>query len=98
MAENNGSSVGNVLVAFMAGVVVGAGVALLIAPQTGQETRRLLAKKAGELKEEAEEIIEDALDKSKKVLREKKEQFDAAIEAGKEAMTDAKKKLKEAVS
>ena len=98
MADNNNGNVGGVLVAFMAGVVIGAGVALLYAPQTGKETRRMLAKKAGELKDEAEEIMEDTLDKSKKILREKKEQFDAAIEAGREAMVDAKKKIKDAVS
>jgi gas vesicle protein len=95
---DNGSNVGGILVAFMAGMVVGAGVALLYAPQTGKETRRMLAKKADELKDEAEEIVEDVLEKGKKVLKEKKEQFDAAIEAGKEAMVDAKKKIKEAVS
>lgn len=98
MSDNNNGNVGGVLVAFMAGVVIGAGVALLYAPQTGKETRRMLAKKADELKNEAEEIMEDTLDKSKKILREKKEQFDAAIEAGREAMTDAKKKIKDAVS
>ena len=95
---DNGNNVGGILVAFMAGMVVGAGVALLYAPQTGKETRRMLAKKADELKDEAEEIVEDVLEKGKKVLKEKKEQFDAAIEAGKEAMGDAKKKIKEAVS
>jgi gas vesicle protein len=95
---DNGSNVGGILVAFMAGMVVGAGVALLYAPQTGKETRRMLAKKAEELKDEAEEIVDDVLEKGKKVLKEKKEQFDAAIEAGKEAMVDAKKKIKEAVA
>jgi gas vesicle protein len=95
---DNGNNVGGILVAFMAGMVVGAGFALLYAPQSGKETRRMLAKKADELKDEAEEIVDDVLEKGKKVLKEKKEQFDAAIEAGKEAMVDAKKKIKEAVA
>ncbi len=97
MADNGNGNVGGVLVAFMAGIVVGAGVALLYAPQSGKETRKLLAKKADELKEEAEGIVDDVLEKGKKALKEKKEQFDAAIEAGKETMTDARKKLKEAL-
>ena len=83
LADNGNSNVGGVLVAFMAGIVVGAGVALLYAPQSGKETRKMLAKKAGEFKDDAEEIMDDVLEKGKKVLKEKKEQFDAAIEAGK---------------
>ncbi len=97
MAENGSNNVGGVLVAFMAGIVVGAGVALLYAPQSGKETRKMLAKKANEFKDEAEEIVDDVLETGKKVLKEKKEQFDAAIEAGKETMADARKKLKEAL-
>jgi hypothetical protein len=38
------------------------------------------------------------MEKSKKALREKKEQFDAALEAGKEAMVEARDKIKKAVS
>ncbi|MBI5397597.1 MAG: YtxH domain-containing protein [Verrucomicrobia bacterium] len=97
MSDNN-NNVGGVLVAFMAGMLVGAGLGLLYAPQSGKETRKLIAKKAEELKDEAEEIIDDTLEKSKKALREKKDQFDAALEAGKEAMVEARDKIKKAVS
>ena len=97
MSDNN-NNVGGVLVAFMAGMVVGAGLGLIFAPQSGKETRKLIAKKAEELKEETEEMLDDAMEKSKKALREKKEQFDAALEAGKEAMVEARDKIKKAVS
>jgi len=39
MSETNGYSTGQVLLAFVAGALTGAGVALLSAPQSGRETR-----------------------------------------------------------
>ena len=40
MADNdNGAGVGAVLLSFLAGAAVGAGVALLVAPNTGEEIR-----------------------------------------------------------
>ena len=41
--SNNGSSAGQVLVAFALGAIAGAAVALLYAPASGEETRRRLA-------------------------------------------------------
>ena len=39
MSEGNGYSSGQILLAFLAGALTGAGVALLSAPQSGSETR-----------------------------------------------------------
>ena len=48
-------------VAFLlAGVVVGAGAALLLAPQTGAQTRAQLGKELGKLQESASEAIREA--------------------------------------
>lgn len=43
MSEGNG---GSMVTAFLAGLGIGAVVALLFAPRSGQETRDLLAQKA----------------------------------------------------
>ena len=45
---NNDSGAGLALVAFMAGLAVGASVALLMAPATGEETRDFLERRARE--------------------------------------------------
>ncbi|MEK6694944.1 MAG: YtxH domain-containing protein [Nitrospirota bacterium] len=72
-AEDNGYSAGAVAFAFLAGAVIGAGAALLLAPQSGVETRRLL-------KNYAEKAEEQALEKAK----EAKATMDTAIEQGKQ--------------
>jgi gas vesicle protein len=53
--QEGGSTIGW----FLIGATVGAGLALLFAPATGEETRRRLRHKASELKDRAEEAIDD---------------------------------------
>lgn len=91
--EDNGFSAGAVAFAFLAGAIIGAGAALLLAPQTGAETRRLLkdyAEKAeGEIRErvpEAKAMLDSVIEKGKEFAGEKKAVLSAAIEAGREAM------------
>ena len=83
---NNDSCLGTVLIAFAAGALIGAGIALLYAPQSGDETRRLISEKADEFKRQAR----DKYDQGKDILREKREHLTAAYEAGKEGYRDAK--------
>jgi gas vesicle protein len=52
---NNDNGAGTVVVAFVLGAITGAAVALLMAPATGEETRRLLADKAREGRDKAGE-------------------------------------------
>lgn len=92
-AEDNGFSSGAVAFAFLAGAIIGAGAALLLAPQTGAETRTMLkgyAKKAEEealeKAEEAKQTFEKAIEQGKQFINEKKTVLTAAFEAGKEAM------------
>ena len=77
---------------FVAGVGVGSVAALLLAPKTGQQTRKLIARKAGEgkefvaskgkqLREQAEELVE----KGKDLATKQKERLAEVLEAGKEA-------------
>ena len=49
------SAAGTVVVAFVLGAITGAAVALLVAPATGEETRRMLAERAREGREKAGE-------------------------------------------
>jgi gas vesicle protein len=89
-----------ILLAFLLGGVVGAGLALLFAPLSGRETRERIKDLVEDVKEKADgavdeirEKVKEALDVGKRALEEKKTMVSAAIEAGKEAMEKEKERL-----
>ena len=88
MSENNSSPVGGYLVAFTVGALIGAGVALLYAPRSGAETRELLAERTRQLKDGAVGAVDDV----KEMIREKKAEITAAVEAGRQAIRDERAK------
>jgi len=98
MSEENGASK---VAFFLAGMGIGAVLALLFAPKSGQETRDFLTQKAEEgrdyvsargrdLRKQAEEVV----DKAKDVVSKQKEQLSAALEAGKQAYQEEKSKAR----
>ena len=58
MARDDGA--GTVVIAFVLGAITGAAVALLMAPTSGEETRRMLADRAREGRERASEAARQA--------------------------------------
>jgi len=72
---------GSLLFSFLLGSLVGAGIALLVAPQAGRETREKIKEYAESAKEKAAESVQ----KIKSALEEKTSVLSAAVEAGKEA-------------
>lgn len=54
---------------FFVGAALGAGVALLYAPQAGEETRRYLRKKAGDVGETLSETGERVLEKGRDIYK-----------------------------
>ena len=62
---------GNSLLAFIAGAMAGAAVALLIAPESGEKTRKRIKDKAVGVADAAKEKILDGLDDIEAVLEEK---------------------------
>jgi gas vesicle protein len=85
MSNDNVDS-GVILVAFALGAIAGAATALLWAPQSGEETRRLLAEKAREGRERAAE----AAQKSREFVDRQRDTLHGAIERGKEAYQRAR--------
>jgi gas vesicle protein len=73
---------------FAVGALIGAGIALLYAPRSGKETRKLLAKKAKALKERAQDTVESA----QEFIHDRKTDMAAVIDSGKEAVDHAKHK------
>jgi gas vesicle protein len=87
MAENNGGSAGGVLVAFALGAVVGAAVALLYAPASGEDTRRKLAEKAREGRERAEAAAREG----REFISRQRETLKDVVDRGREAFEQARK-------
>ncbi len=90
--EESGFSSGSVLLSFLLGGMVGAGLAFLLAPQSGAETRRKIRELTNEAKGKASDYVSHAkekaistIEKGKDIFEEKKSAISAAIEAGKEA-------------
>ena len=82
MAESGkGSVIPGLFAAFAVGAMVGAGLALLYAPRSGQETRELLCKKTRALKDAAGE----ALEHGKGLVGAMKDRAGAAIAQGQES-------------
>jgi gas vesicle protein len=99
IAENSGGSgVGY----FLAGLGIGAAIALLFAPRTGKETRDLIAHKAEEGKdfvvsktEELRKQAEGAVEKGKDLVNKQKDLLSAALEAGKQAYQEERSKAQQ---
>ncbi len=93
MSDEQGVSAGTVLVSFVAGAAIGAGLALLYAPKSGREMRENIADltedavdKIKEYAKEAQDKIKTAIEDGKETIVEKKSILASAIEAGREAM------------
>jgi gas vesicle protein len=98
--DDDGYSSGSVLLSFLLGGMVGAGVALLLAPKSGRETRERIKELAEDAKEKAECYVgqvkgkmNSVLDSGKDFLQEKKSIITTAVEAGKEAYEKEKERL-----
>jgi gas vesicle protein len=75
-----------VLVAFVLGAIAGAAVALLVAPASGEETRRKLGERAREGRDKANE----AARQGREFLRNQRDGLTSAFERGKEAFDQAR--------
>lgn len=91
---------GSIFLSFLLGGLVGAGVALLLAPKSGKETRQQIRGLADEVKDKAENYVEQAkgrvtsaIEKGKGFVEEKKSVITTAVEAGKDAYEKEKERL-----
>ena len=68
---------------FAVGAAIGAGLALLYAPQSGKETRKLMAKKARLLRDKAQLTVENA----QEIIKDGKTNMAAAFDSAEEIAT-----------
>jgi gas vesicle protein len=91
------------LSAFITGALVGAGIALLFAPQAGSQIRAILRDYAVRGKDELDEVVDrgadawdsgtDFVETGKESLREAGRQAQGLAEAGRKAVNETKDEL-----
>jgi len=93
------ASTGEKALYLMLGAMIGAATALLLAPRSGVETRKLLISKA---REGADLVASrtravagktsDYVERGKELLQQQRDQLSAALDAGKQAYKEEKEK------
>lgn len=90
MQTSNRYESGNLSV-FITGALIGAGVALLFAPQSGEQMRGLLRDYAARAKDE----LDDVVDQGAKALDSTMERGHEFVEKGKDSLREAGRQAKE---
>jgi gas vesicle protein len=85
MSNNN-----DTVLAFFIGAAVGAVTALLLAPQSGQETREVLRRGAEDIRQRSSDLFAGAKDAVSRKTQEYAEGARARVDAVKEAASEAK--------
>lgn len=107
MGSNN-SDFGAFLAGFVIGGLVGAATALLLAPQSGEETRTVIRDKSIELKEKATETsaeararaeaaLKEAQARYDEITRQTKEKTEELLQRGQVVLEEQKSKIEKAV-
>lgn len=90
---NDSCNAGGVFVAFLAGGLIGAGIALLYAPGSGSETRAKIGDITEEIRKKTEGMGGDIKKKVESFMEEEKAIIRAAYDAGREAMEREREKF-----
>jgi gas vesicle protein len=97
--QENKCSAQTVALAFLGGAVAGVVAGILLAPKSGEETRRDLKRYARRAEEEvlekakeARAALDETIERGKQFISEKRADVEAAVKAGKEAMKDKMEK------
>lgn len=86
MARDDGGAAGTIVVTFVLGALAGAAIALLLAPASGEETRRILSDKAKEGRDKAS----DAARQGREFINRQRENIATAIDRGRDAYNQAR--------
>ena len=83
--------------AFVAGIAIGAGLALLFAPRTGEETRRDLQRRAKKVGGQAQEFVSEVTDSVSQRIQGAKETVENRIDSTRQAVELKRRKVSNAV-
>lgn len=81
----------------LVGGVLGAGLALLFAPQSGEETRRAIRRRAEELRDQAEEKWDEAGERLSEERERMREAVHDRVEDARERVSDVRERAAEVV-
>ena len=88
------SNFGSFLMGFTVGALAGAIVSLLMAPQSGEETRQVLKEKAIELKEKGAETYEDTKQRAETAYKDAIAKADELAKVAKEKAAEISRSAK----
>lgn len=92
-----GYSAGSVVLSFLLGGMVGAGMALLLAPQSGVETRRKIREFADEMKDMATEYAEQAKGTATEYYGQARETVVSSVDKAKQVVEEQKAAITTAI-
>lgn len=82
---------------FVIGLALGAGIALLMAPKSGVETRRELKERARRMRDTAEDLAQDVSNKAAGRFEDAKSQVEERIDAARSAVEMRKEQVSSAI-
>jgi gas vesicle protein len=91
--ERHSAGVGS----FLAGLAIGAGLALLLAPQTGEDFRRQIRRSARKARSAAEDFTHDLRDRAEDVIQEARTELSHRVGDAREAVNRKKREFTKAV-
>jgi len=91
MSNRNGATVGAMML--VAGGIIGAGVALLFAPQSGKRTRKDISRYAKKTRDKASDMVDDLTDSVSDLVDSVTEKTGDLIDQGRHLAKDAKKEM-----
>ena len=95
------TNIGSIIAAFAIGGLIGAGVALLMAPQSGQRTRTMIADKGSEIKDRAIGTVDDTRSRASRAFdgltNEAKDRVNNLVKRGQEVAEDTQDRLQDKV-
>ncbi len=93
MDNDSDFNIGSMLLGMLVGAALGAGTALLTAPQSGEHTRHIIEDKAGQLKDQANQLKDQAMSATENVRHQAKNAYETAKDKAQSTVQSAKQNV-----
>lgn len=91
--DRNEKTIMTIILAFVLGSLIGAGAALLMAPESGRKTRSMIKDKGAELKDRAAGTMEDTKSRIDDLASQTKDRVASLTHRGEEFAQEAKEQM-----